>query len=90
MTIDVNNAYAIHTYCWRVLQVQTISLRLPNRILQEIDALVEEGVYANRTEALREGARLLLRAQTGSIPGKPIEVSKDEVWEEFTEEKASK
>ncbi len=70
--------------------MQTISLRLPDRILREIDALVEQGVYATRTEALREGARLLLRAQTGSLPGKPVEVSKDEIWKEFTEEKHSK
>jgi len=70
--------------------MQTISLRLPDRILKEIDALVEEGVYANRTEALREGARLLLRAQTGSLPGRPSEVTKDEIWSEFTAEKASK
>jgi Arc/MetJ-type ribon-helix-helix transcriptional regulator len=70
--------------------VQTISLRLPDRIIQEIDALVEKGLYASRTEAMREGARLLLRAQTGSLPGKPVEVSKDEIWEEFKKEKASK
>lgn len=66
--------------------MQTISLRLPDTILQEIDALVEKGIYANRTEALREGARLLLRAQTGSLPGRPIEVSKDKIWKEFENE----
>jgi len=70
--------------------VRTISLRLPRKILEEIDALVEKGVYASRTEALREGARLLLRMQTGSLKGSPVEVSKDEIWREFEEEKASK
>ena len=70
--------------------MQTISLRLPDRILQEVDALVKKGVYASRTEALREGARLLLRAQTGSLPGRPIEVSKEEIWKEFQEEKGAK
>jgi len=70
--------------------MKTISLRLPDRILEEIDALVEKGVYASRTEALREGARIVLRAQTGSIPGKPLDISKDEIWEEFVKEKASK
>jgi len=52
--------------------------------------LVEKGVYASRTEALREGARLLLMMQTGSLKGSPVEVSKDEIWEEFKKEKASK
>ena len=70
--------------------MKTISLRLPDRILKEIDTLVEEEIYANRTEALREGARLLLRAQTGSLTGRPVEVSKDEIWKEFIEEKTSK
>jgi len=70
--------------------MQTISLRLPSKILEEIDALVEKGVYASRTEALRDGARLLLRMQTGSLPGKPVEVSKNEMWREFEEEKSSK
>jgi len=70
--------------------MQTISLRLPRRILEEIDALVEKGVYASRTEALREGARLLLRMQIGSLKGSPIEVSKEEIWREFEKEKASK
>ncbi len=70
--------------------MQTISLRLPSKILEEIDALVEKGVYASRTEALREGARLLLRAQTGSLQGMPAEVSKDEIWKEFEKEKSSK
>ena len=48
--------------------------------------MVEKGIYANRTEALREGARLLLRAQTGSLPRGPIEVSKDKIWKEFENE----
>jgi len=73
-----------------VSSMKTISLRLPDRILEEIDLLVEKGIYANRTEALREGARFLLRAQIGSLPGKPIEISKDKMWKEFEEEKVSK
>jgi len=60
--------------------MKTISMRLPDKIIEEIDQLVEQGLYASRTEALREGARILLRAQTGSIPGLPAEVTKDEIW----------
>ena len=70
--------------------MKTISLRLPNRILEDIDALVEKGIYASRTEALREGARIILRTQIGSIPGKPVDVSKEEIWKEFIAEKTSK
>jgi Arc/MetJ-type ribon-helix-helix transcriptional regulator len=70
--------------------MKTISLRLTDRILEELNTLVEKGIYASRTEALREGARLILRAQTGSLTGRPVEVSKDEIWREFVEEKSSK
>ena len=67
--------------------MKTISLRLPDKIVEEIDHLVEQGLYASRTEALRERARILLRAQTGSIPGLPVEVTKDEIWRDFSSEK---
>jgi Arc/MetJ-type ribon-helix-helix transcriptional regulator len=60
-----------------------VSLRFPDRLLEEIDELVEQGEYASRTEALREAARLLLRLQIGMIPGRPLEVSKDEIWDEL-------
>ena len=70
--------------------MRTISLRLPEKILEEIDNLVSQGIYANRTEALREGARLLLRAQVGSLPGLPKEISKEEIWDEFMREKKFK
>lgn len=56
--------------------MKTISLRLPDKLLKEIDILVELGLYANRTEVLREAARNLLRSQIGSFPGKPKKVSK--------------
>jgi len=71
----------------KCLGVKTISLRMPDRILEEVDELVKQGVYASRTEAIREGARLLLRAQIGSLPGKPVEVSNDDLWTEFLREK---
>jgi Arc/MetJ-type ribon-helix-helix transcriptional regulator len=63
-----------------------VSLRFPDRLLEEIDKLVERGEYASRTEALREAARLLLRSQIGMIPGRPLEVSKDEIWDELIKE----
>ncbi len=63
--------------------MKTISLRIPDQLLEDLDNLVKEGRYANRTEALRDAARSLLDAHAGSIPGKPRIVSKDEIWEEF-------
>ena len=66
--------------------MKLVSLRFPDKLLDEIDGLVEGGVYASRTEALRDAARMLLRSQIGVVPGKPLEVSKDEIWDELVKE----
>lgn len=66
--------------------MKNVCLRLPDKLMEDIDGLVEKGVYASRTEALREGARMLLRMQVGSLEGLPREVSKDEIWKEFSKE----
>jgi len=55
--------------------------RRPEQIHESVDKLVDDGVYANRTEAFRNAARLLLRSQVGMLPGKRPEVSKEEIWE---------
>jgi len=59
---------------------------MPEKILDNIEKLVEDGMYANRTEALRDAARLLIRSQVGMIPGKRPEISKDEIWEAVIED----
>jgi Arc/MetJ-type ribon-helix-helix transcriptional regulator len=63
--------------------MKTISLRIPDKLLEDIDNLVKEGRYANRTEALREAARNLLNTHNGFLPGTPKQISKEEIWEEF-------
>lgn len=59
---------------------------MPEKILENIDKLVEDGIYANRTEALRDAARLLIRGQVGMIPGKRPTTSKDEIWKAVIED----
>jgi Arc/MetJ-type ribon-helix-helix transcriptional regulator len=59
---------------------------MPEKILENIDKLVEDGIYANRTEALRDAARLLIRSQIGMIPGKRPLISKDEIWDAMVED----
>ncbi len=66
--------------------MKNISIRMPEKMLDNIDKLVEDGLYANRTDALRDAARLLIRSQVGMIPGKRPKISKDEIWEAVTED----
>ena len=68
------------------IKVKLVSLRFPDKLLEEIDGLVERGDYTSRTDALRDAARLLLRSQIGVVPGRPLEVSKDEIWDELVKE----
>ena len=64
--------------------MKLISLRFPEKLLDEIDELVKQGHYANRTDALRDAARLLLRTNIGLLQGKPAQISKDDVWDELS------
>jgi len=47
----------------------TVGTKLTDHLLQEIDRLVEEGQYTSRSEALREGARLLIMINRGQLVG---------------------
>lgn len=61
--------------------MKLISLRFPEKLLEGIDKLVEQGHYANRTDALRDAARVLLRSNIGIIQGKPLDIPKDDIWD---------
>ena len=55
---------------------------MPDRLLEDIDRLVEQGFYANRTDAFRDAARLLVRFQVGVLKWEPAPLDKDEGWDE--------
>lgn len=40
---------------------KSVPVSLPPALVQELDALVEEGVFSSRSDALRYGARLVVR-----------------------------
>lgn len=42
---------------------QSVPVSLPSELVRELDALVEEGVFGSRSEALRYGARLVVREE---------------------------
>lgn len=67
--------------------MNNISIRLPDKLLEEIDLLVQEGTYANRTEALRDAARQLIRSQKGMLHGTPPQIPKDEILKEILKDK---
>ncbi len=42
---------------------RSVPVSLPPELVNELDSLVEEGVFGSRSEALRYGARLVVREQ---------------------------
>lgn len=42
---------------------QSVPVSLPAEVVSDLDQLVSEGVFSSRSEALRYGARLVLREQ---------------------------
>ncbi|MBC2697216.1 MAG: ribbon-helix-helix protein, CopG family [ANME-2 cluster archaeon] len=40
-----------------VIQLQTIPAKLTSKLVAELDALIKEGWYANRSEAIRDAVR---------------------------------
>ncbi|MDO8655896.1 MAG: ribbon-helix-helix domain-containing protein [Nanoarchaeota archaeon] len=44
-------------------------VRLPEGLMQEVDVLVEKGLYTNKSEVIRDALRqLILERQLGSVP----------------------
>lgn len=42
---------------------KSVPVSLPPELVKELDTLVEEGVFSSRSEALRYGARLIVREE---------------------------
>jgi Arc/MetJ-type ribon-helix-helix transcriptional regulator len=42
---------------------KSVPVSLPPELVNELDALVEQGVFSSRSEALRYGARLIVREE---------------------------
>jgi len=46
------------------MKTVTLPLRMPTKLLQEIDLLVKAGLYQSRSEAIRDAARRLIESKT--------------------------
>lgn len=42
---------------------ESVPVSLPAELVRELDTLVEEGVFSSRSEAVRYGARLVVREE---------------------------
>ena len=52
--------YATPPWYTMVIQLQTIPAKLTSKLVAELDALIKEGWYANRSEAIRDAVRSMV------------------------------
>lgn len=49
--------------------MQVAQVRLPERLIEELDILVKKGFYSNKSDVIRDAVRkLILEKQIGSMP----------------------
>lgn len=64
-----------------------VAVRMTNKILEGVDELVAEGVYASRSEAMRDAGRLILNMHRGIYKGRGKPVDRDKLVREYFKER---
>ena len=49
------------------MKTVTVATKLTEKMIKMIDKLIEKGIYVNRSDALRDAARILIRLQYGAM-----------------------
>lgn len=61
---------------------QSVPVSLPSELVEELDALVEADLFGSRSEALRYGARLVVREERQArIAEETVQDTRDELSE---------
>lgn len=51
------------------MAMEVAQVRLPERLMEEVDNLVDKGLYTNKSDVIRDALRkLILEKQIGTIP----------------------
>lgn len=69
-------------------RTELVAVRFTKRQLDEFDRMVAEGIYANRSEAIRDSCLQGIMKYKGAFTGKtrPLDKAlKDKVWKEYCE-----
>ncbi|QCC47526.1 ribbon-helix-helix domain-containing protein [Halobellus limi] len=69
---------------------QPVPVSLPPELVRELDELVEEGQFGSRSEALRYGARLVIREDMQKrLHERTSESAKDDIKERLDRKRVS-
>ena len=47
--------------------MELITVRIPKKLLEALDSLIEDGIYSSRSEAIRDAIRILVSTQKEKI-----------------------
>ena len=68
----------------------SVPVSLPSELVERLDGLVEDGVFASRSEALRYGARLVVREERlGRLHEQTAERARKDVSERLERKRVS-
>ena len=60
--------YIVQLYYNYIMTMSDAQVRLPNGLIEEVDKLVGKGMYATKSDAIRDAVRrLVLSSQVGSV-----------------------
>src|SRR5437879_546422 len=49
--------------CWRIDSLKLVTVKLPEKLITDVDQLVKAGIYHSRSDAIRAAVRDLLRRE---------------------------
>lgn len=69
---------------------RSVPVSLPPELVRELDALVEDGIFGSRSEALRYGARLVVREERlARLHERTDEAAREEIRERMERKRVS-
>lgn len=71
-------------------QMELVGVRFTKALIAEMDKMVRDGTYANKSELIRDGARRIVAMQSGMLNGRYRPVCKDQIAKEYAKERKFK
>jgi len=71
-------------------QMELVGVRFTEALIAEMDKMVEEGTYPNKSELIRDGARRIVAMQSGMLTERHSLVDKDKIAKEYIKERKFK
>jgi len=68
---------------------QSVPVSLPDELVERLDALVEAGVFSSRSDALRYGARLVVREESPPLHERTDDAAREDVRERLERKRVS-